>query len=62
VRGIGLLIGMELDLEGEPLVNKCLEKGFLVNCIQGNTLRFVPPLIIGREEIDSLVVCLDEIL
>lgn len=62
VRGIGLLIGMELDVEGEPLVNKCLEKGFLVNCIQGNTLRFVPPLIIGREEIDSLVECLDEIL
>ena len=62
VRGIGLLIGMELDVEGEPLVNKCLEKGFLVNCIQGNTLRFVPPLIIGRVEIDSLIACLDEIL
>ncbi|MDP2862382.1 MAG: acetylornithine transaminase [Desulfobacterales bacterium] len=62
VRGVGLLIGMELDVEGEPLVNKCLEKGFLVNCIQGNTLRFVPPLIIGREEIDSLIECLDEIL
>ncbi|RPH52001.1 MAG: acetylornithine transaminase [Desulfobacteraceae bacterium] len=62
VRGIGLLIGMELDIEGEPLVNKCLEKGFLVNCIQGNILRFVPPLIICRKEIDSLVVCLDEIL
>jgi 4-aminobutyrate aminotransferase-like enzyme len=53
---------MELDVEGEPLVNKCLEKGFLVNCIQGNTLRFVPPLIIGKEEIDALVECLDEIL
>jgi len=62
VRGVGLLIGMELDAEGEPLVNKCLEKGFLVNCIQGNTLRFVPPLIIGRKEIDALVMCLDEIL
>jgi len=62
VRGIGLLIGMELDVEGEPLVNKCLEKGFLVNCIQGNTLRFVPPLIIGREEIDALIECLDGIL
>lgn len=62
VRGIGLLIGMELDMEGEPLVNKCLEKGFLVNCIQGNTLRFVPPLIIGKEEIDALIMCLDDIL
>jgi acetylornithine aminotransferase len=62
VRGIGLLIGMELDVEGEPLVNKCRERGFLINCIQGNTLRFVPPLIIGKKEIDSLIECLDEIL
>ncbi|MFO7667150.1 MAG: acetylornithine transaminase, partial [Desulfobacterales bacterium] len=63
VRGIGLLIGMELEQEeGENLVNKCLEKGFLVNCIQGRIIRFVPPLIIGREEIDALITCLDEIL
>jgi len=63
VRGIGLLIGMELEKEeGENLVNKCLERGFLVNCIQGRIIRFVPPLIIGREEIDALITCLDEIL
>ena len=63
VRGIGLLIGMELEKEeGENLVNKCLEKGFLINCIQGRIIRFVPPLIIGREEIDALIMCLDEIL
>ena len=43
-------------------VLRTLESERVVNCIQGNTLRFVPPLIIGREEIDSLVVCLDEIL
>ncbi len=63
VRGIGLLIGMELEKEeGENLVNKCLERGFLVNCIQGRIIRFVPPLIISREEIDELIMCLDEIL
>lgn len=63
VRGIGLLIGIELEKEeGENLVNKCLERGFLVNCIQGRIIRFVPPLIIGREEIDALITCLDEIL
>jgi acetylornithine aminotransferase len=62
LRGLGLLIGMELDAEVEPLVDKCRENGFLVNCIQGNTLRFVPPLIVGKKEIDSLVNCLDEIL
>ncbi|MFH1976888.1 MAG: acetylornithine transaminase [Pseudomonadota bacterium] len=63
VRGIGLLIGMELEKEeGENLVNKCLERGFLINCIQGRIIRFVPPLIISREEIDELIMCLDEIL
>ena len=63
VRGIGLLIGMELENEvGENLVNKCLERGFLINCIQGRIIRFVPPLIISKGEIDELITCLDEIL
>jgi len=63
VRGKGLLIGMELDNEeGENLVNKCLERGFLINCIQGRIIRFVPPLIISKGEIDELITCLDEIL
>jgi acetylornithine aminotransferase len=39
-----------------------MEKGFLINCIQENILRFIPPLTIEKEEIDSLVACLDEIL
>jgi len=62
VRGIGLLLGLVLKGEGAPLVKKGLEKGFLINCIQGNILRFAPPLIIQKEEIDALVQCLDEIL
>jgi acetylornithine aminotransferase len=62
VRGIGLLLGIKLKTEGAPVVKKCMEKGFLINCIQGNILRFIPPLIIEKEEIDSLITCLDEIL
>lgn len=62
VRGYGLIIGMELDMEGAPIVAKCMEKGFLINCAQGNVLRFIPPIIIGRDEIDLLVKTLDEIL
>jgi 4-aminobutyrate aminotransferase-like enzyme len=34
----------------------------LINCIQGNILRFIPPLIIEKEEIDALIACLDEVL
>jgi len=62
VRGMGLLLGMKLNIEGDAIVNSCMEKGFLINCIQGNILRFIPPLIVEKEEIDALVVCLDGIL
>jgi acetylornithine aminotransferase len=62
VRGMGLLLGMKLKGEGDAIVRSCMEKGFLINCIQGNILRFIPPLIVGKEEIDALVACLDEIL
>jgi len=61
VRGVGLLLGMKLKIPGGPVVNQCMERGFLINCIQENILRFIPPLIIEKKDIDSLIACLDEI-
>ena len=61
VRGIGLLLAMKVKVDGDKVVKACMDKGFLINCIQGNILRFIPPLIIGKEEIDSLAACLDEL-
>ena len=61
VRGIGLLLGIKLAEDGEPIVKACLQKGFLVNCVQGDILRFVPPLIVTPAEIDRLINCLDEV-
>ena len=62
IRGLGLLLGIKLAINGESLVNQCLQRGFLINCIQENILRFVPPLIVKNEEIDALIKCLDELL
>jgi acetylornithine aminotransferase len=62
VRGLGLLIGMELSCEGAPIVKACMEKGYIINCIQNKVLRFVPPLIVSKEEIDGLIACLDQVL
>jgi acetylornithine/N-succinyldiaminopimelate aminotransferase len=62
VRGLGLLLGMKLKIDGRPLVTQCMEHGFLINCIQEKILRFIPPLIISTLEIDELVKCLDQIL
>ncbi len=62
VRGLGLILGVELDRPGAPIVDACTERGFLINCIQDNVLRFIPPLIVEKNEIDLLVEALDEIL
>lgn len=62
IRGLGLIIGVELDQPAAPIVDACLERGFLVNAAQEKVLRFVPPLIIGKAEIDSLCEVLGELL
>jgi len=57
VRGKGLMLAMELDnaLSGKELVLDMLDRGFIINCTGNNTLRFVPPLIIQKEDIDALI-------
>lgn len=59
VRGKGLIIGVELSIEGKAIVAKCLEKGLLINCANENVLRFLPPLIIAKKEIDAALNILD---
>jgi len=61
VRGKGLLIGMELGLEGRQIASECLTEGVVVNCTAEKVLRFLPPLIITQEEIDRLIAVLDRI-
>lgn len=62
VRGLGLILGVELDREGAPVVDACLKRGFLINCAQEKVLRVVPPLIVEKKEIDLLVETLDAVL
>ena len=62
VRGLGMLLGMRLNFKAESMVTQCMQRGFFINCIQEDILRFVPPLIIKKEEIDALSDCLDELL
>jgi acetylornithine/N-succinyldiaminopimelate aminotransferase len=62
VRGLGLLLGLKLAVDAEPVVLACLEKGFLINWVQGDILRFVPPLIVTTQEIDRLIDCLEDVL
>ncbi|MFI5295471.1 MAG: acetylornithine transaminase [Thermodesulfovibrionales bacterium] len=59
VRGMGLLIGMELTRDGMPIVKACMDRGLLINCTAGNILRFMPPLIVTEKEIDHLIDVLE---
>lgn len=61
VRGLGLMIGVELEFNGAEIVKKMLEKGFLINCTSDTVLRFLPPLIVEKRHIDDLVNALDEV-
>jgi len=50
VRGAGFMIGIELTVPGAPYVQACRDQGLLINCTQGNILRFLPPLAISAAE------------
>jgi acetylornithine/N-succinyldiaminopimelate aminotransferase len=61
VRGLGLLQGMEVDIDAKAVVEDCLARGVLVNATSDRVLRFVPPLVITQREIDKLTETLTAI-
>ncbi len=60
IRGKGLMIGAELNYIDEGIVSRSLEAGLLINCIDGNIIRMLPPLNIGIEEADEALRILEE--
>jgi acetylornithine/N-succinyldiaminopimelate aminotransferase len=62
VRGQGLILGMELDRPARPIVEACLEEGLVINATADCVLRFLPPLIISRDEIDDACTILGRVL
>jgi acetylornithine/LysW-gamma-L-lysine aminotransferase len=62
VRGLGLMIGMELRFEVLNIILKCMESGVLILDAGRNILRFLPPLAIEREHIDRVIAILDTIM
>jgi len=61
-RGWGLMLALVLNRPGAEVVDQCRERGFIINCTQDSVLRFVPPLVVTKSQIDQLIRTLDEIL
>jgi acetylornithine/N-succinyldiaminopimelate aminotransferase len=61
VRGVGLMIGVELEFPGKQIVLDCIEQGMLINCTHDTTLRALPPYIITEQEVDRAIAILKRV-
>jgi predicted acetylornithine/succinylornithine family transaminase len=62
VRVCGMMIGVELSVEGAPIVAACLERRLLINCTQSTVLRFLPALNISAEQVQEGLDILRDVL
>jgi acetylornithine/LysW-gamma-L-lysine aminotransferase len=62
VRGLGLMLGIELKEKAGPYVQKLMEKGIIVLMAGATVIRLLPPLVISKEEIDTVVQALKDTL
>jgi acetylornithine/N-succinyldiaminopimelate aminotransferase len=62
VRGVGMMIGIQLTKPGAAIVDKCLEKGLRINCTAESVLRFMPAMITTKEQIDEAIEILDSVM
>ena len=62
IRGVGLMIGVQLSSPGADIVDKCLANGLRINCTQGTVLRFMPPMIATKSQVDQAIEILDNVL
>ncbi|MEW5758079.1 MAG: aspartate aminotransferase family protein [Candidatus Omnitrophota bacterium] len=61
VRGLGLMYGVELNIDGKILVEKALSLGLLINCTQDKVIRLMPPLNVTKKQIDKAAYILEKV-
>ena len=62
VRGMGLMIGIEMGAAAKEAVPRLLKKGFITNAAHETVLRLLPPFIISKKNIDEFLSALDAVL
>lgn len=61
IKGMALMIGVQLDIEGTGIYEECLKERLLINCTQKSILRIMPPLVITEKEADRAISILDKV-
>ncbi len=62
VRGEGLILGIDLAVEGAPFVEEALRRGLVINCTHDHMLRLLPPFIIGRRDVAEFLKKFEAVL
>jgi acetylornithine/N-succinyldiaminopimelate aminotransferase len=62
IRILGTMIGVELSGDGAPIVDRCLQRGLLINCTHGNVLRLLPALNLSDDQLEAGCDILEEVL
>ncbi len=57
-RGLGLMQGLEFSVPVAPIINKAMENGLILINAGSNIIRFVPPLVISKEDVDNMIAIL----
>ncbi len=61
IRGMGLMIGVELNIDGKEIVERCFKDGLLINCTHDRVLRLMPGMIVTKKEIDKGIEILEDV-
>ncbi|AKL98150.1 aspartate aminotransferase family protein [Endomicrobium proavitum] len=62
VRGLGLILGVDLKIPAAQIAAECLKKGLIINCTHNTVLRLLPPLTITKKDADAAVKIIDVVL
>jgi len=62
IRGRGLMLGIEMNFECKDLIDDLMKNGVLTNCTNGNVIRLLPPMIMGKEEADLFLNKFEKVL
>ncbi|HLD41087.1 MAG TPA: aminotransferase class III-fold pyridoxal phosphate-dependent enzyme, partial [Candidatus Omnitrophota bacterium] len=62
IRGLGLMLGIELTIPGKQIVEECLKDGLLINCTHDKVLRLMPALNVTKKQADKAVGILDKVV
>jgi acetylornithine/N-succinyldiaminopimelate aminotransferase len=62
VRGEGLMIGVELTVDGAPFVTEAMNRGLLINCTHDYTLRLLPAFIINAKQVREFLAIFEQVL